>query len=98
MAKKRKTKLKLPLNTSKPWSMGKIFLYLFGFFFLLAWCTGGDDNGSGSKKSTIKKVYLVSQPVYYNPTYNAVIRHCKYENGEELPVAVQLDCPAFLLR
>ena len=98
MPKKRKTKLKLPINTSKPWSIGKIAAYLLGFFLLLAWCTGGDDNGSGSKKSTVKKVYLISQPVYYNRAYNAVIRHCRYENGEELPVAVQLDCPDFLLR
>lgn len=100
MAKKRKTKLKLPLNKSKPWSMGKIFLYLFGLFFILAWCSSGDDNGSGSgsKKSTVNKVYLTGDPVYYNQNFNAVLRHCQYENGEVMPVAPHLQCPNFLIR
>ena len=100
MPKKRKTKLKLPLNTGKPWSIGKIAAYLLGFFLLLAWCTGGDDNksGSGSKKSTVNKVYLVGDPVYYMPKYGAVVRNCQYENGEELPVAPHLQCPQFLMR
>ncbi len=100
MPKKRKTKLKLPLNTGKPWSIGKIAAYLLGFFLLLAWCSGGDDNGggSGSKKSTVNKVYLIGDPVYYNRNFNAVLRHCQYENGEELPVAQHLQCPQFLIR
>ena len=100
MAKKRKTKLKLPLNKSKPWSMGKIFLYLFGLFFILAWCSSGDDNGSGSgsKKSTMNKVYLSSDPVYYNTKFGQVLRHCNYENGEMLEMAPSVQCPAFLLR
>ena len=100
MAKKRKTKLKLPINNSKPWSPGKIAAYLLGFFLLLAWCTGGDDNrsGSGSKKSTVNKVYLLYEPVYYNNRLNAVLRHCQYENGEELPIAPHLPCPKFLNR
>ena len=100
MAKKRKTKLKLPTNKSKPWSIGKIFLYIFGLFFLLAWCSGGDDNGSGSgsKKSTMNKVYLSSDPVYYNNKFGQVLRHCNYENGEMLEMAPSVQCPAFLLR
>tara|TARA_Y100000816_G_scaffold241887_1_gene188871 strand:+ start:268 stop:564 length:297 start_codon:yes stop_codon:yes gene_type:complete len=98
MPKKRKTKLKLPLNTGKPWSIGKILLYFFGLLLLLAWCTGGDDNGSGSKKSTVNKVYLTGDPVYYNRNFNAVLRHCQYENGEVMPVAAQLQCPQFLMR
>ena len=100
MAKKKSKKNKVPFNTAKPWSIGKIFLYIFGLIFLLAWCSGVDDNGSGSgsKKSTVNKVYLIGDPVYYNRNLNAVVRHCQYENGEELPVAPHLQCPAFLLR
>ena len=100
MAKKRKSKLKPPTNTSKPWSVGKIFLYIFGLIFLLAWCSGGDDNGSGSgsKKSTVNKVYLSSDPVYYNTKFGQVLRHCNYENGEMLEMAPSVQCPAFLLR
>ena len=100
MAKKRKTKLKLPTNKSKPWSIGKIFLYIFGLFFLLAWCSGGDENGSGSrsKKSTVYKVYLSSDQIYYNRSYGQVLRHCSYENGEVLPQAPSTQCAAFLLR
>ena len=100
MAKKKSKKNKVPFNTAKPWSIGKIFLYISGLIFLLAWCSGGDDNGSvsGSKKSTVNKVYLTGEPVYYNRNFNAVLRHCRYENGEELPVAAHLQCPQFLLR
>ena len=35
MPKKRKTKLKLPLNTGKPWSIGKILLYFLDFYYYL---------------------------------------------------------------
>jgi len=43
----------------------KNFFVHFGLIFLLAWCSSGDDNGSGSgsKKSTMNKVYLSSDPV-----------------------------------
>ena len=100
MAKKRKTKLKLPTNTSKPWSIGKISLYIFGLLFLIGWCSGGDDNGSrsGSKKSTVIKVYLSSDQVYYNRSYGRVLRHCSYENGEMLPQGPNTQCAAFLIR
>ncbi len=100
MAKEKIKKNKLPFNTNKPWSPGKIAFYFLGFFLLLAWCSGGDDNGSGSgsKKSTAIKVYLSSDPVYYSTKHGQVLRHCNYENGEDMPVAPHLQCPAFLLR
>ena len=100
MPKKKSKKNRLPSNTAKPWSPSKIAAYLLGFFLLLAWCTGGDDNGSGSgsKKSTMNKVYLSSDPVYYNTKFGQVLRHCNYENGEMLEMAPSVQCPAFLLR
>ena len=100
MAKKKSKKSKSPSNTAKPWSIGKIAFYFLGFFLFLAWCSGGDDNGSGSgsKKSTVNRVYLSSDPVYYNTEFGQVLRHCNYENGEDMPVAPHLQCPAFLLR
>ena len=100
MVKKKSKKNRLPSNTAKPWSIGKIFLYIFGLIFLLAWCSGGDDNGSGSgsKKSTMNKVYLSSDPVYYNTKFGQVLRHCNYENGEMLEMAPSVQGPAFLLR
>ena len=100
MAKKKSKKSKSPSNTAKPWSIGKISLYIFGLLFLIGWCSGGDDNGSGSgsKKSTMNKVYLSSDPVYYNTKFGQVLRHCNYENGEMLEMAPSVQCPAFLLR
>ena len=100
MAKKKSKKSKSPSNTAKPWSIGKISLYFLGLLFLIGWCSGGDDNGSGSgsKKSTVNKVYLSSDPVYYNTKFGQVLRHCNYENGEMLEMAPSVQCPAFLLR
>lgn len=100
MTKKKSKKSKSPSNTAKPWSIGKISFYFLGLLFLIGWCSGGDDNGSrsGSKKSTVIKVYLSSDQVYYNRSYGRVLRHCSYENGEMLPQAPNSQCVAYLLR
>ena len=43
----------------------------------------------------MNKVYLSSDPVYYNNKFGQVLRHCNYENGEMLEMAPSVQCPAF---